>query len=793
MTRKNVSILTLLILAVKLFCLSEMCLAATKPISPQARKSILDLRSADFSNNFVNLKGEWKFYWKILKESTTPNQRFQYTLVPGLWKDITWLGKPIPSQGFATYELTILLPKGREQLGLKIPDMYSAYALYANGMLMAKNGNPGTSIQTTTPYWTTQVKPLLPTDTLHLKLFISNFHHSKGGVSKPIQIGVFNELQAESNLDHAFDFLLTGCMLMGGLYFLGLYLLGRHDKSTLYFALFCFCYSYRIIGGGDYALQQIFPFLSWQFAIHCEYISLFLAVAMFALYTKNLYPEDTPSVIIYCMAGICFALALITLVSPPILFSQIINPFLLTLLFYIGFATRIYWKAYKNKRIGAPYALLSTIGIFIIFITLILEYYDIASPHQLLLFIGYLAFFFFQSVILSFRFAFTLQKAKEDAELGLKTKGEFLSTMSHEIRTPLNAVIGMTHLLIKEEPREDQLPQLNALLFSAENLLAIVNDILDFSALEDGKIKFVNNPINVSQIAQKLVSNYQTAASQANIDLILKIDPALHHILSGDITRLYQILGNLVQNAIKFTKQGWVKLEIVVIKKEHDKLFLQFSVEDTGIGIPKEKQSLIFERFTQIDSSKSRGFGGTGLGLAITKRMLQLQGSELKLTSEVDKGSNFYFTLAFPIVEELKVAPIVEHISDEKRLDNVKILIVEDNKMNVLVVKNFLKRWGAEADVAYNGQEALEKLDSSKHQLILMDLHMPVMDGYEATKQIREINNVIPIIALTASLALEAEERIFSIGINDIVRKPFDPERLLSVILEQTKAENSTK
>lgn len=788
MTRNCVSGLKLIILVAAMVMLTFPCFASQPLYAPKAVKGVLDLRSAKFDETPININGEWIFYWKLLKKTSRSDIYHEYENLPELWSDILWKGKPISSQGFATYEVKILLPKNRDQLAFKVPDMYSAYELYVNGKIIARNGIPGISKESTTPYWSTQVKPFLATDTLNLKLFISNFHHSKGGISKPIQIGLFNELQDKSNLDHAFDFLLTGCMLMGGLYFLGLYLLGRHDKSTLYFSLFCFFYSYRVVGSGDYMLHTVFPYISWQLAIHLEYISLFMAVAMFALYTRYLYPKDTPTKIIFCMIGVCFAFALITVLSPPILFSQLMNPFVGLLIPYIFFAIYIYWVAYRNKRIGAKYALLSTIAIFIIFITLIFAYYDIAYPQELLLFAGYLGFFFCQSLILSFRFAFTLKKAKEDAEVGLKVKSEFLSTMSHEIRTPLNAVIGMTHLMMKENPRPDQQSHLDNLLFSAKNLLNIVNDILDFSTIEEGKMQFQTLPIDISDLAHKIISVNKASAKELNIDLLAELDETLPKVIMGDSARIAQIVGNLVQNAIKFTKSGWVKLKIDVVSRTAADVTLKISVEDTGIGIPLEKQKLIFERFTQIDSSTSRVFGGTGLGLSVSKRMLALQGSELMLESEEGKGSTFYFIQTFLIPDEPEIEkPVISELPEVKPLQDLAVLIVEDNRMNVLVIRGFLKRWGAVSDVAVNGQEAIEKLDPTRHQIVLMDLHMPVMDGYEATKQLRERGETLPIVAVTASLAQDTRAKMFDIGISDIISKPIDPEKLLGVIIEQTK------
>ncbi|MFN3300630.1 MAG: ATP-binding protein, partial [Sediminibacterium sp.] len=260
--------------------------------------------------------------------------------------------------------------------------------------------------------------------------------------------------------------------------------------------------------------------------------------------------------------------------------------------------------------------------------------------------------------------------------------------------------------------------------------------------------------------------------------------------LIGDPTRTSQIIGNLLHNAIKFTKKGYVELRIKVIGQDATNIRLLVEIEDTGIGIAREKQQLIFDQFTQADNSTSRNFGGTGLGLAISKRLLELQGAQLQLKSEQDKGSIFYFEIDFTIcapISNEKVVEINPAPTEESRpLTGMSILLVEDNEVNILVAKTFLSKWGATVAIAQNGQEAVDLFDSSIHQIILMDMHMPVMDGYEATRILRERGVKTPIIALTASLPREIEERIKSTGINDIVVKPFIPSELFKLILHYT-------
>jgi CheY-like chemotaxis protein len=363
--------------------------------------------------------------------------------------------------------------------------------------------------------------------------------------------------------------------------------------------------------------------------------------------------------------------------------------------------------------------------------------------------------------------------------------------------------------LLMNETREDQKEQLNVLLFSANNLLSIVNDILDFHKIEAGKIEFESIAIQLPQLASNIIAGFQSFAREKNIFLTLEVDPGLKETVKGDPTRLCQVINNLVHNAIKFTSSGSVKLKLVAQSREQGRVKVQFSVEDTGIGISDEKQKMIFEEFVQADSSTSRSYGGTGLGLAISQRLLNLQGTELHVSSELGKGSVFYFTLSFPIIYQMgpsehslpsanghgpSMGPLIPLAVTSpsvpasevvgRPLEDVRVLLVEDNPLNVLVTTKVLQRWGAIVDHAGNGKEALEQLDPLIHRLILMDMHMPIMDGYTATLRIREMGLSLPIIALTASVAKEEHQTLYSFYINEVVTKPFSPDQLLRAILK---------
>ncbi|TDB65232.1 response regulator [Arundinibacter roseus] len=381
-----------------------------------------------------------------------------------------------------------------------------------------------------------------------------------------------------------------------------------------------------------------------------------------------------------------------------------------------------------------------------------------------------------------------LRKSKEIAELATHAKSEFLSMMSHEIRTPLNAIVGLTYLMQQEEVSHNMAENLRILQFSTDNLHVLINDILDFSKIEAGKVDLEKVPFDVKQLVSNIKKANQVKAEEKGNKIKLMIDDDVPQVLMGDILRLGQIISNLVSNAVKFTRNGSITIELSLQSKTETKVTLDFSVTDTGIGIPKNKQQLIFDRFTQANSQTTREFGGTGLGLVITKKLLELYGSEIQIESEVGKGSRFYFTLELDLGadQRVRVDESSTYHLNEFTLKGLRILLVEDYPMNVKVARKFLERWNIEVDLAENGKIALEMYEPQKYDLILMDIQMPVMDGYTATEKIRELDIKIPIIALTASATLSNQDLAFQIGMSDYVTKPFNPKELFQKIAKHS-------
>ncbi len=376
---------------------------------------------------------------------------------------------------------------------------------------------------------------------------------------------------------------------------------------------------------------------------------------------------------------------------------------------------------------------------------------------------------------------FALIKSREDEKKANQAKNEFLSTMSHEIRTPLNAVIGLTNLLQMSGPREDQIENLNALSFSSKHLLSVINDILDFNKIESGKIEFEQSDFSPHALIRGLSSTFSHHAKEKGLRWVVKLDESLPRVLVGDSTRLSQVLSNLMSNAIKFTAKGSIVIDIEVVEESGSGITLRFEVKDTGIGIPEEKLATIFDSFTQAEIHTTRKYGGTGLGLTICKKLLELQGSELEVYSRYGKGTSFFFELSFGVSNRLDAqqCEFVQLQPSFMGLDGLKILVAEDNKMNVMVLRQLLRKWNVEMSLAKNGEEALESVQQDDYDLILMDLQMPKMDGYSASRAIRALEEDrykhIPIIALTASAQIHVQESSTQAGMNDYLSKPFDP------------------
>lgn len=387
-----------------------------------------------------------------------------------------------------------------------------------------------------------------------------------------------------------------------------------------------------------------------------------------------------------------------------------------------------------------------------------------------------------------------LIEAKQAAERARAAEQQFLASMSHEIRTPMNAVIGMTHLLFDTNPTEKQKEYLQALKFSADSLMGIISDILDLSKIEANKIEFEERQFNLFELILSLQKAFLFRLKEKDVKVVTDLDLSIENDVIGDPTRLNQILTNLLGNAAKFTEKGEIGLVVRLLEHKDGIYNIEFKAFDTGIGIAKDQLGNIFQNFKQANNQITRKYGGTGLGLPIVKSLVEMQGGKIWVESTVGEGTTFIFRLPFKdsgitsVAKSTDVARTVVH--GEASISHLNILVAEDNPMNQKLISEILNRWKCQYDIALNGQEAIQMLEKNRYDIILMDVNMPIMDGYTATEEIRKSDNhtikKIPIIALTAAALSSEKEKVFTVGMNEYVTKPFVPAQLKEVILKLT-------
>ncbi len=379
------------------------------------------------------------------------------------------------------------------------------------------------------------------------------------------------------------------------------------------------------------------------------------------------------------------------------------------------------------------------------------------------------------------------ESAARIAEDAVKAKQQFLSNMSHEIRTPMNAIIGFTKVLLKTELSAKQKEYLTAIKMSGDALIVLINDILDLAKVDAGKMTFEQIPFKMSLSISAMLHMFETKIQEKNLELVKEYDTRIPGVLLGDPVRLHQVILNLVSNAVKFTAKGKINIRVELLSEDEEKVTIGFTVSDTGIGIAENKLEKIFENFQQASSRTSRLYGGTGLGLAIVKQLVEAQGGSIRVKSQIGEGSAFSLILNFQ-----KTNTNTDTDTDTDTLSSgtnkIKVLVVEDIALNQLLMKTLLDDFGFEQDIAGNGNIAVEKLQTNLYDIILMDLQMPEMNGFEATEYIRKtMKSGIPIIALTADVTTVDLEKCKAVGMNDYIAKPVDERLLYNKIMALTQ------
>jgi nitrogen-specific signal transduction histidine kinase/ActR/RegA family two-component response regulator len=377
-----------------------------------------------------------------------------------------------------------------------------------------------------------------------------------------------------------------------------------------------------------------------------------------------------------------------------------------------------------------------------------------------------------------------LQTAKEKAEQAVFARTRFVSNMSHELRTPLNGIIGAANLIMQNSFRSEEKQYFDVLKYSSEHMLNLINQVLDFSKIEAGKMDLEKTNFDLHKLIDNIHSLFKGQFEEKNLNLEVTFDEQLsNRTFIGDPTRLSQVLTNLISNAHKFTTSGKVTLSVMQVTRNSHACTIRFFVQDSGIGIPPEKQVHIFDSFTQVESATTRKFGGTGLGLTISSKIVELCGGKLEVDSKPGQGSCFYFTIQLGMHNEQKTYVNEDKVKELPSLKGIRILLAEDNPINMMIAKAVLDKWEIKITEAVNGKEALDKYNDEDYDLLLLDLEMPEMDGFELLDNIRKRNPNIPAIAFTAALFENMQAHLINKGFTDYVQKPFRPEDLHAKIL----------
>jgi diguanylate cyclase (GGDEF)-like protein len=779
---------------------------------PVALNGVLDLTQWDFEKNGpIELDGQWEYYSKQLLEpkdfGNIHVNSFQNLIKPNSNETENGIKrKRFKPDGYGTYRLKIVLDSPSHAYSLNVFSVkYGGYKLWVNDQLIDSNtigpngfyGQKDLSFtsRNNTAYITIQVQ----------KNSRSLFLNKTKLVDQKSDGTLFSQT------------LLFGSLLVISLYHFVLFIFRRQDKSTFFFGLFCLVIIIYNLFSNYYTnnaslglnIMVLWIINHWGFFWYetIWYMSISISAYSLTMYIYHLfYEEYSKKLIIAKNFFIIIVLFAGILNSVDYLFSYFGNVYfdifiVLVLVYGAIINLIILLKAIRNRKEGAILVLIGVVFIAIMVFYDGLNCTGIINTNRKMA-VATAIFAIFQSIAIAQRFSKTFSKVENLSERLLvidKLKDEFLASTSHELRTPVNGIVGISESLIDgaagKLSKEVSL-NLELIVASGKRLASLINDILDFSKLKNHDIALKNNNIDLRQLAGVVITVIKATMSEKDVELINDIPKDLS-LVYGDENRIEQILYNIIGNAVKFTKEGYVK----VSAKEQDNCVL-VTIEDTGIGIPNEKLEDIFISFQQVDSSISREYGGTGLGLGITKQLIELHGGRIWVESEVGKGSKFMFTLQKGVEGGVKESPKldiknekvikVDIIDDEKIVPlqtetikenhNIKILVVDDEKINTQVLLNQLSIQGYDVDIASNGIDALNIIERKEYDLILLDIMMPKMSGFDVCKVLREKYSIfeLPILLLTAKNQVKDFVVGFEVGANDYVLKPFDKNELLA-------------
>jgi signal transduction histidine kinase/CheY-like chemotaxis protein/HPt (histidine-containing phosphotransfer) domain-containing protein len=793
------------------------------PLAGQAaRAGVIDLRAwTTPDRGLASLAGNWRVWKGVLlnpEQAATAEPTGATAAIPGLWEDQAPLGMVA---GVATYAATLELPgTGPDYYCLIVGRIPGAVRLYVDGKLRLSAGEMGDTAQAYRP-GSNQGVVILPAGgrTVSLLLQVANFNEPNPGVWDTPLIGSPQAIYRHHDLRMAHEITIFASLLVLGTFVLLFYFFRKHERSLLYLSLFAILMGIRYLFLGYRFPYTIFPELNWEQFEKVHFACYYLGVAVFLHFLMSNYPHRHKKTILIVAWAVSGMFTLLTLVTDKIIFQPPASLYHIFSAAIFIYCQALLVLAIRQKR---PYAILFFISTCILLVGAVSDtvvYYipidqpQITAPLVVL-------FLFFQTIVLSWRFnadfmlsrnlaselrrilyrqdqiqeglektvverTQALSHALDEATVANKAKTEFLANMSHEIRTPLNAIIGVCEVMTESNRDGHENASVRLILTEATRLLNLMNQLLDISKIEANKMVLENHPFDLREMFDTIDTTMNLRTVASDIRFSQQIDTSVPRYVRGDPLRLRQVLDNLLGNALKFTEAGSISLFAAAAVTPDRRIELNCRLTDTGIGIPPERQSTIFDTFQQADSSTTRVYGGSGLGTSISRSLVELMGGHISLESQPGKGSRFTFTVMLDLATEgeLPGGHLRDHQTEPFWQTAPRALLVEDYLLNAEIIARHLTNAGWVVTTATNGQIAVDSFFQNTFDLVIMDIHMPVMDGLEATRQIRaRAQREVPIIGLSASAFKEDHDRAQKAGMNELVAKPIRRRPLLEVL-----------
>lgn len=772
------------------YCYS-ICLCSifflTSWAQPTAVDGILDLRQVTFQEETtLSINAGWETYQGEVLENEEATALLGYeNPSDGMASALSHIENSNDNEGIVTYVLRVLMPEQSRSLSVKIPVINTAYDLYVNGELVSSVGQVGSSYESSQPYWkpVTQSIKLVPGKN-EFRLVISNFHHDRAGMFQPLIIGSETYLNSKRNLHVGGMLFLAGCLLVSGVFALGLFWFKTSDLFGLMFFFFSMAYCVWVVSSSYYVIPTVFDTWSWFASLKIEYASIALAVSFYGYFIKSVLDDKIKWWPFHLSSSISLIFIGITLFASSN-WSSMLYPYYIALVVvafgvlivgamrYIDFHHKLTWINFVGF-----------VALMLVIVLRIVSSHGFIEEHYRLDLIGNVTFVLSQALFLAIMFGRRYRMSSLAALAAARTRDEFLNTMSHELKTPMNAILGMTAFLENSKLNSSQKDKLRAIKNNGESLMTLINDVLSISEVGSGNLALKNSILSIDSCLDSALSLSKQHMRKEGVVFTSYIDPRIPKHVKGDSSRIKQVLMHILNHSFKNTSKGAVEVRTTLYSEDENQVKVQFEISDTGSRAKYNQSQGLFNLFT---SSENLGleYQHTETGIRVAKELIELMGGELDYMRQKSKTNHVTFVLPLERYNEAEQRRITSIHKTSDVDTSLKILYAEDNPVNQKLIILMLQSMGLKVDIANNGQEALEMAAKKYYNIILMDISMPVMDGLEASQHIIQNSSSRPIIiAATANMAEVDKRKCFEAGMNDFLSKPINQEELKLAILK---------